>query len=297
MQATPPDSRIASRPMSRQGSKEPQARTYQSQSRRGSVQTQPLTRSPVFEHVSAEDSPESEAEETSKPLPGRRTNLTASRYRSLAGRKVVPAREVKKIEDEEEEDDEDALPFISATPKQPAPQQDPSATLRGGFGSTNHSQRSLTQRRGTMERITPTSTRPQPAVVPQIDVQNSSESSASTDPLPPPARPTHTSRPPSQDLRNVTNLPTRPLGPLSPRQEAQLAAAGLSPRRRSAKDGSDGTPSMGSSFSDLEDASVTRSALEEALASNMNNGNGMASRVSNISLAFKSRYFDAQGGR
>ena len=56
---------------------------------------------------------------------------------------------------------------------------------------------------------------------------------------------------------------------------------------------------MGSSFSDLDDASVTQSALEEALMSNMgNNGGGnasVASRVSGLSQALRSRYFDAHG--
>jgi hypothetical protein len=63
---------------------------------------------------------------------------------------------------------------------------------------------------------------------------------------------------------------------------------------------------MGSSFSDLDgmfpnpeddefllidppDASVTQSALEEALMSNMQHG-GMASRMSTISQALRSRY-------
>ncbi|ATY59077.1 multidomain presynaptic cytomatrix related [Cordyceps militaris] len=54
----------------------------------------------------------------------------------------------------------------------------------------------------------------------------------------------------------------------------------------SSQEGSDGTPSMGSSFSDLDDASVTQSALEEALASHMH---GAGSRFS-ISQAFRSRY-------
>ncbi|KAF7896681.1 uncharacterized protein EAF01_009084 [Botrytis porri] len=72
----------------------------------------------------------------------------------------------------------------------------------------------------------------------------------------------------------------RPLtGPLSPRRTTELQS------ERS--DG--GTPSMGSSFSDLDDASVTQSALEEALASNMQAG-GMASRMSTISQALRSRY-------
>ncbi len=46
---------------------------------------------------------------------------------------------------------------------------------------------------------------------------------------------------------------------------------------------------MGSSFSDLDDASVTQSALEEALAHEMNQG-GVASRMSTISQALRSRY-------
>lgn len=38
------------------------------------------------------------------------------------------------------------------------------------------------------------------------------------------------------------------------------------------------------------DASVTQSALEEALASNMQAGGGMASRMSTISQALRSKY-------
>ena len=74
-----------------------------------------------------------------------------------------------------------------------------------------------------------------------------------------------------------TRPPQAPLSSLSPRQ------------RRLAKEGSEGTPSMGSSFSDLDDASVTQSALEEALANEMTHG-GVASRMSSISQALRSRY-------
>ncbi|KAE8355119.1 hypothetical protein BDV28DRAFT_57917 [Aspergillus coremiiformis] len=77
----------------------------------------------------------------------------------------------------------------------------------------------------------------------------------------------------------VNSIPS----PLSPRRAPDVAR--LSPRR----DTSEGTPSMGSSFSDLDDASVTKSALEEALLS-MQHG-GMASRMSTISQALRSRYF------
>ncbi|KAL4918618.1 hypothetical protein BDW62DRAFT_63972 [Aspergillus aurantiobrunneus] len=66
----------------------------------------------------------------------------------------------------------------------------------------------------------------------------------------------------------------------------------MSPRRStvSGREISDGTPSVGSSFSDLDgDTSVTQSMLEEALMSNMQHG-GMASRMSTISQALRSRY-------
>ncbi|GAB7362780.1 hypothetical protein MBLNU230_g3084t1 [Neophaeotheca triangularis] len=77
-------------------------------------------------------------------------------------------------------------------------------------------------------------------------------------------------------------------GPLSPKQRAKLAQQ-MSPRHRREGD-SEGTPSMGSSFSDLDDASVTRSALEDALMSNMQGNASLASRVSGIGNAFRSRY-------
>ena len=78
--------------------------------------------------------------------------------------------------------------------------------------------------------------------------------------------------------------------PQSHRPASQTPLSALSPRqRRIAKEGSDGTPSMGSSFSDLDDASITQSALEEALANEMTHG-GVASRMSTISQALRSRY-------
>ncbi|EAQ89902.1 hypothetical protein CHGG_06521 [Chaetomium globosum CBS 148.51] len=85
-------------------------------------------------------------------------------------------------------------------------------------------------------------------------------------------------------------------GPLSPRRTAELAASGRqggSRAKGASREGSDGTPSMGSSFSDLDDASVTQSALEEALASRMQDGT-IGSRMSviggTIGHAFRSRY-------
>ncbi|KAK0733665.1 hypothetical protein B0T26DRAFT_745686 [Lasiosphaeria miniovina] len=81
----------------------------------------------------------------------------------------------------------------------------------------------------------------------------------------------------------------KPPGPLSPRRTAELV--GRSPTGKGkgmSREGSDGAPSMGSSFSDLDDASVTQSALEEALASRMDGTIG--SRMSTIGQAIRSRY-------
>lgn len=81
----------------------------------------------------------------------------------------------------------------------------------------------------------------------------------------------------------------RPTGPLSPKRTAELAGRSPGMKGKGRDPGSEGSPSMGSSFSDLDDASVTQSALEEALASNMQAG-GMASRMSSISQALRSKY-------
>ncbi|KAK0929629.1 hypothetical protein LTR29_017004 [Friedmanniomyces endolithicus] len=85
--------------------------------------------------------------------------------------------------------------------------------------------------------------------------------------------------PPSSSDQALSN--ERPPGPISPRHRAQLAHANISPRyrRREGREGSEGngSPSLGSSFSDLDvDASVTQSALEEALLSNMQQPGGMS---------------------
>lgn len=78
--------------------------------------------------------------------------------------------------------------------------------------------------------------------------------------------------------------------PQSQNRTQHNALSTLSPKqRRAAKEGSDGTPSMGSSFSDLDDASVTQSALEEQVAYEMTQG-GIGSRMSTISQALRSRY-------
>ncbi|KAI5812647.1 hypothetical protein BZA77DRAFT_137290 [Pyronema omphalodes] len=64
-------------------------------------------------------------------------------------------------------------------------------------------------------------------------------------------------------------------------------------RRRVIDSAGPSSPSMGSSFSDLSDASVTQSAMEEAYLSTMQAG-GIGSRISTIGHAMGSRYFRSQ---
>ncbi|KAK1983089.1 hypothetical protein LZ30DRAFT_715603 [Colletotrichum cereale] len=156
-----------------------------------------------------------------------------------------------------DDEDEDAEPaFLQFKPQSSdTPAQDMGSTLRGD----------------------PRNARRTPKGKEKIHHSETSDSSTSS--------PAMVSRGPSTGDR-------RPAGPLSPRRPAELA--GKSPSRKGySRDGSDGTPSMGSSFSDLDDASVTQSALEEALASKMQDG-AMGSRFS-ISQAFRSRYMPKPG--
>ncbi|KAL9133251.1 MAG: hypothetical protein Q9175_005568 [Cornicularia normoerica] len=103
--------------------------------------------------------------------------------------------------------------------------------------------------------------------------------------------PVSLNKPKVQDLPQTahsssSSVQSQPQSQNRPPQHSPLSA--LSPRqRRIAKEGSEGTPSMGSSFSDLDDASVTQSALEEHLANEMTHGS-VASRMSTISQALRS---------
>jgi hypothetical protein len=264
-----------------------------SQPRGLGIQQQPLTRSPKDLQLSSpSSSDQSDDGMPAKPTISRRLNPTAARHRPQPLRKHQPS-----VSDEggDGEDDDDSSPFLPFATASCASthhaSQDPSATLRGGFGSPPRPSRPAAARRGTMERVAPSHAKPAIAKQPMTSSASSNSSGLGGPSVPAVREPR-----PSESRRNDT----RPTIPISPRRAAELAAAGLSPLRRpgSAREGSDGTPSMGSSFSDLDDASVTQSALEEALLSNMQHGRngGVASRMSTISQALRSRVFD-QGGR
>ncbi|RYO79932.1 hypothetical protein DL766_007426 [Monosporascus sp. MC13-8B] len=82
----------------------------------------------------------------------------------------------------------------------------------------------------------------------------------------------------------------QPRGPVSPRRTMELSGRSPSAKGKGYSRDSDGTPSMGSSFSDLDDASVTQSALEEALASKMGDVGTIGSLKGTIGNVFRSRY-------
>lgn len=151
-----------------------------------------------------------------------------------------------------EEEDEDSLPFLPFSDAGTVTSPPPMDP-----GATVK----ISPKRPPSQRHTPSSSAKLKALHISQTAHSSSSSAQSQ------------SQPQSRPLQN-------PLSSLSPRQ------------RHLAKGGSDGTPSMGSSFSDLDDASVTQSALEEALASNMNRG--VASRMSTISQAFRSNLFSGE---
>ena len=154
--------------------------------------------------------------------------------------------------DEDDEEDHSFLPFANVRAPQIPTNTDPGATLRVMPIKTTTAQRLVQQ-----PRIQPFSENPQ--------LINSSSSSTQSQPQRSP-------------------VPLRTLQ--APRRTTDLNQT-LSPRQRlRAKEGSEGTPSMGSSFSDLDDASVTQSALEEALANEMQHG----SVASRMSQALRSRY-------
>lgn len=152
-----------------------------------------------------------------------------------------------------DEDQEDSRPFL------------PFSDVRV-FTPTQRTE-AITSARNNDETFRPSSGRPAPSLLPnqKAPTTQTSQSSSSSTQSQPQRQP--------QSARSAQN----PVSSLSPRQ------------RRITKEGSEGTPSMGSSFSDLDDASVTQSALEEALANEMNRG-GVASRMSTISQALRSRY-------
>ncbi|KIW44833.1 uncharacterized protein PV06_03277 [Exophiala oligosperma] len=325
-----------SRPISRQSSKDdPLAHT--THSRRGSIQHQ-VVRSPGPQRTPQPQSSDSEDDQmTQSRITARRPNPSAIHRRALSQRQSQRAsseqtRQVAQASDDDDDDDDDdepsflpfAAPSSNTSESKPrrasSSQQDPSATLRGNLHLQTQAAATTGRpdviRRITSERVSsPTVEPPTPIARTKQQPDPSSSTSSMSSPtnlsrppsttataaVPPPRQSSGQQTQSSQSAATTTTTAgnPRPAGthPLSPPHRALLLQS--SPRRGP---GSDTSPSMGSSFSDLDDASVTQSALEEALLSGMGNttmtmpgGGGVAGRVSGISQALRSRYFDARG--
>ncbi|KAJ5820324.1 autophagy protein 29 [Penicillium riverlandense] len=166
------------------------------------------------------------------------------------------------LRDDEDEDDEDDTPAFLPLSREtePTSRERPVQELGAALRSEEQRRRSTDQ---------------QPR--PRIPVTGESSASSASSGVP-------ANLPQGESRRS-----SQAMGALSPHQRGEVPRR--SPRKSTAsgREASDGTPSMGSSFSDLDDASVTQSALEEALMSNMQHG-GMASRMSTISQALRSKY-------
>ena len=203
--------------------------------------------------VKAADSSSSSSSDSDTPAPisQSRTFMRRPRY-SASKAPLHPLSDA----DEEDENSPPFLPFSNPKAINSLPAADPSATLRVPPETPP-----------PLRPPTGTSARSEQPLHPNV---HSSSSSAQS-------QPSSSAQSQPKPRQGHPNQAQTPLSTLSPRQ------------RRITKEGSEGTPSMGSSFSDLDDASITQSALEEALANEMTHGS-VASRMSTISQALRSRY-------
>ena len=182
-------------------------------------------------------------------------SMTRSRAFARRPRRPPSKAPLGPLSDADEDEDGPFLPFSDARPSSSSAPQDPSATVK----------------------ITPTA-------------QSSNQTGRTPSKLAEPTSHAAAIHSSSSSAQSQPQRPQQAATPVSPRRATELGRA-LSPRHRRLKEGSDGTPSMGSSFSDLDDSSVTRSAMEEAYANELaHGGTGMASRMSTISQALRSKY-------
>ncbi|KAI1263737.1 hypothetical protein F5Y18DRAFT_428611 [Xylariaceae sp. FL1019] len=219
-----------------------------------------LSSLPITTHVDDRDADRDQHEDSTSPNPAESSSAASSSStddddESSPAQSRIIRRPPQNHDDDDDDDDTRPafLPYRQTAEGTTSGQHDLSATLRGNP-------------RATGKKLSKPSGRD------RIHHSQTSDSSTGSTPLP--------SRAPDQ----------RPSGPLSPRRTMELSGRSSGAKGKGYSRDSDDTPSMGSSFSDLDDASVTQSALEEALASNMQDGGTIASLRGTIGNAFRSRY-------
>ncbi|KAF2703951.1 hypothetical protein K504DRAFT_463024 [Pleomassaria siparia CBS 279.74] len=209
--------------------------------------------------MSRSSSSSSSSSESDPDGPAHRSQLfkRPPRFRQQRPRELLSYDEQLEEGDDPESSVTAPLPF-ARTLNAPAPRLD-----EGGKGASEDGKRQHAKVRGTETN------QEQEYKANITDVSSSMASSASDAPK----------------SSSVGGLNGKGHGPLSPRHRAELArlnSHGTGPRSKG--NGSEGTPSMGSSFSDIDDAGISQSALEEALLSNIQHG-----RMSTLSQ-LRSRY-------
>jgi hypothetical protein len=213
-------------------------------------------------------SPSSKAA-SSSPSSSSSSDIHVSQSRAFTRRPRFPPQKPKKhlgllsSADEEASDGSDDTPAFLPVSNVDGPSHsmshDPSATLRHLPSTSRKDPPSINTDRAPRSSV---NSRPPSQNFPRATASGTKTSHSSSSSLSSPFPASNTQ---SRSISSPGPGPTSPPLPLS----------ALSPRtRRIAREGSEGTPSMGSSFSDLDDASVTQSALEEALAREIREGGG-----------------------
>ncbi|KAI0412837.1 hypothetical protein F5X98DRAFT_353675 [Xylaria grammica] len=222
-----------------------------------------LTSLPITTNVDDQDDQEGQGADLHSPGLAESSSATSSSDESSPAQSRIIRRpprfqgnEGPSFANDDDDDDDDAepafLPYRLQSGVGTSGQHDMSATLRGNFRDSGKRSMKGSDRGRTHHSQT-------------------SDSSTSSAPL----------------SRGAND---RPSGPLSPRRTMELSGRSPGGKLKGHSRDSDGTPSMGSSYSDLDDASVTQSALEAEFASRMQDNSTISIFRGTISNAFRSGY-------
>ncbi|GAW16401.1 hypothetical protein ANO14919_058270 [Xylariales sp. No.14919] len=222
-----------------------------------------LTSLPITTNVDDQDDQEDQGADLHSPGLAESSSATSSSDESSPAQSRIIRRpprfqgnEGPSFANDDDDDDDDAepafLPYRLQSGVGTSGQHDMSATLRGNFRDSGKRSMKGSDRGRTHHSQT-------------------SDSSTSSAPL----------------SRGAND---RPSGPLSPRRTMELSGRSPGGKLKGHSRDSDGTPSMGSSYSDLDDASVTQSALEAEFASRMQDNSTISIFRGTISNAFRSGY-------
>lgn len=256
-------------------------------SRRGSTQhavpRSPRSAQPTSTSTNRESSSEGEFSTTQSQILPRRSNPAVTRRPNPAARPQQHDKhssltgQVSRQDDNDEEDEDTFLPFSNAvdqssrltlqTPRSQASQRNTAERIR--YSSQLASQADLpiqdrvstpappsSLQQNTVPRppVQPLASNPKPALAP------TASAAAAAAPINPSPRLLRRTQQPQPPQRSTTE--TRTIENPNPNPSRNII---------NLKPGSDTSPSIGSSFSDLDEESLTRSALEEALLSGMAN--------------------------